>query len=100
MPAVRVTFDCRRPQTHLVRVTQRFPAAPVAVRGFHMPNWVPGSYKIRDFGRHVQDVEASAAGRRLAVEQPSKDEWVVRGVQGQAVRLSFWVYCRELTVDT
>jgi predicted metalloprotease with PDZ domain len=97
---VRITFDCRKPETHLVEVTQVFPAAPVDVRGFHMPAWVPGSYKIRDFGRHVQDVKARVGGRSVKVEQPAKDEWVVRGTRDRVVELTFRVYARELTVDT
>ena len=65
-----------------------------------MPAWVPGSYKIRDFGRHVQDVTATIGGRKAKVQQPGKDEWVVRGTRDRPVELTFDVYCRELTVDT
>ncbi|HJQ93044.1 MAG TPA: PDZ domain-containing protein [Candidatus Thermoplasmatota archaeon] len=100
MAQVRVTFDVRRPETHLVRVTQRFPGTLGADRTLRMPAWVPGSYKIRDFGRHVQDLSAKAGGRYLPVEQPTKDSWVLKGVNGRAVEVAFDVYCRELTVDT
>jgi predicted metalloprotease with PDZ domain len=97
---VQVTFDVRRPETHLVRVTQRFPAVPGEDRTLRMPAWVPGSYKIRDFGRHVQDLSAKAGGRYLAIEQPTKDAWVLKGAKGRAIEVTFDVYCRELTVDT
>ena len=100
MPQVRVTFDVRRPETHLVRVTQRFPGVPGTDRTLRMPAWVPGSYKIRDFGRHVQDLSAKAGGRYLPVEQPTKDAWVLKGANGRAVEVTFDVYARELTVDT
>ncbi|MEA3137630.1 MAG: hypothetical protein QOC71_1911 [Thermoplasmata archaeon] len=97
---VRVTFDVRRPETHLVRVTQRFPGTLGADRTLRMPAWVPGSYKIRDFGRHVQDLSAKAGGRYLPVEQPTKDSWILKGANGRSVEVTFDVYCRELTVDT
>ncbi|HET6399049.1 MAG TPA: PDZ domain-containing protein [Candidatus Thermoplasmatota archaeon] len=100
MPAVRATFDCREPETHLVRVTMRFPPTEEAARTFRMAAWVPGSYKIRDFGRHVQDVVAMVGGRPAAVVQPTKDAWIVDGTAGKAVELQYRVYCRELTVDT
>lgn len=100
MASVRLTLDCREPATHLVRVTQSFPAAAALERRFRMPAWVPGSYKIRDFARHVQDVTAKVAGRATPIEQVGKDEWVVRGTQGRPVEVSFRAYCRELTVDT
>ncbi|MCA1810384.1 MAG: PDZ domain-containing protein [Halobacteriales archaeon] len=99
-PAVQVAFDVRKPATHLVHVVQRFPAAPEATRHFRMPAWIPGSYKIRDFGRHVQDLTARVGGRPAQVEQLGKDEWAVAGTAGRAVELRFSVYARELTVDT
>lgn len=99
-PTVQVTFDVRRPQAHLVHVTQRFPAAPEATRHFRMPAWIPGSYKIRDFGRHVQDLTAHVGGKPAQVEQLGKDEWAVAGAAGRAVELRFSAYARELTVDT
>ncbi len=100
MPQVQVTFDCTRPATHLVRVTQRFPAAPGNPRSLRMPAWVPGSYKIRDHGRHVQDLEARIDGELAHVDQVGKDEWRIAGADGKAVEVAFDVYSRELTVDT
>ena len=100
MPTVQVTFDCTRPETHLVRVTQRFPPAPGNPRRLRMPAWVPGSYKIRDYGRHVQDLKATVAGKPVQVDQPGKDEWLIGGADGKALEVTFDVYCRELTVDT
>src|SRR5439155_497240 len=50
--------------------------------------------------RHVQDLSATVGGRAVKVEQPGKDEWVVRGTRGRPVVVTFLAYCRELTVDT
>ncbi|MEA3190735.1 MAG: hypothetical protein QOD77_1317 [Thermoplasmata archaeon] len=97
---VRVAFDVRRPETHLVRVALKLPAAAQDRRSLRMPAWVPGSYKIRDFGRHVQDLKATVGGRPAQAEQVGKDEWVLLGCAGKAVELTYDVYCRELTVDT
>ncbi len=94
--SVTVRLDCTRPATHLVRVTQTFPATNDATREFRMAAWVPGSYKIRDFGRHVQDL-TTATGR---VKQTGKDAWTVSGCRGKQVELTYDVYCRDLTVDT
>ena len=46
-----------KPATHRYQVT-------ISVRGvtgplrFRMPAWTPGSYLIREFSRHVEDVRA------------------------------------------
>lgn len=101
---VQVALDVSEPGTHLVAVTQRFPAAELEVgrtaRTFRMAAWVPGSYKIRDFGRHVQDISATVDGKTKPVRQDGKDAWTVPACGGKPVELTFRVYCRELTVDT
>lgn len=97
---VKVTFDIREPETHLVGVTMRFPPAPHDRRSFRMPAWVPGSYRIRDFGRNVQDMAATVGGAAGQVEQVGKDEWVVLGCARQPVVLTYRVYARDLTVGT
>ena len=55
-----------RPHTHLFEVTARLTyrnAAPAAV-DLIMPVWTPGSYLVREFGRHVQDFAAEDGGGR------------------------------------
>jgi len=99
-PTVQVTFDARKPATHLVHVTLRLPPTPAATRHLRMAAWIPGSYKIRDFGRHVQDLTARIGGRPTQVEQLGKDEWAIAGTSGRAIEVQYAVYCRELTVDT
>src|SRR5690606_21321486 len=67
---------------------------------FAMPAWAPGSYLVRDFGRHVYEVEALAAG---GLELPStrldKQRWRVDH-KGKAFTLSYRVYADELSVRT
>jgi len=97
---VHVRLDVTEPGTHLVRVTMRFPPTGDRERRFRMAAWVPGSYKIRDFGRHVQDMGCRLDGKAARVEQTGKDEWTVRAAADREVELAYRVYCRELTVDT
>ncbi len=95
---VRITFDVTQPGSHFVHVTQRIPAAGDAPRTFRMAAWVPGSYKIRDYARHVQDIEAFVDGKAKRVEQVAKDRWTVAGSSGKDVELRFRVYGRDLGV--
>lgn len=96
---VQVTYDVREPARHYVRVQQTFPATPDAERTFRMAAWVPGSYKILDFGRNVQDVEATVGDRTARVRQVGKDAWLVPNTAGKRVTVRFRAYCRELTDD-
>lgn len=97
---VDVRFDATRPATHLVRVTQVFPASDQPQRTFRMAAWIPGSYKIYDLGRHVQDFTAQVDGKAATWRQDGKDAWRVEGTRGLPVHIVFDVYCRDLTVDT
>ncbi len=96
---VRLTFDVTEPATHLVKVTQVFPASDAPRRTFRMAAWVPGSYKIRDYGRNVQDMTAEIDGKDKAVRQDGKDAWTVTGTGGHQVTLTYHVYARDLSVQ-
>jgi predicted metalloprotease with PDZ domain len=100
---MKVILDVTEPETHLVHVTLKVPALAAGERVFRMPAWVPGSYKIRDFGRHVQDLKARVGGkpaRAGQVRQRGKDAWTITACRGKAIELDYRVYARELTVDT
>lgn len=97
---IQLHLDITNPGSHLVDVTQTFPASDDKERTFRMAAWVPGSYKIRDFGRHVQEASAEVDGKKRVAAQVGKDSWQVKGAAGKEVTLRFRVYCRELTVDT
>ena len=40
-----------------------------------LPNWVPGSYMIRDFARHVVAMAAECDGSAMPIRQISKNSW-------------------------
>lgn len=52
-------------------------------------SWTPGSYKIRDYARHVIGVRASADGQPLGISKSAKDTYVVSCASGTAVRVVF-----------
>ncbi|HEU5055314.1 MAG TPA: hypothetical protein VFU21_02260, partial [Kofleriaceae bacterium] len=58
MSTLRYRLALPRPDSHLVDVELRFPAAAGAVE---MAAWCPGSYLIRDYARHVRDLVAEDA---------------------------------------
>jgi predicted metalloprotease with PDZ domain len=64
-----------------------------------MPAWAPGSYRIRDFGRHVHDVAAVATdgSGALSVERQDKQTWTVEA-DGHPFALSYRVYADALSV--
>src|SRR5262249_51788546 len=96
--AVHYRVSMPRPHTHLFAVEARFPPPrpPHAVP----PVWPRGSYLVREYPRHVQDVSAvDAQGVPVPVERLDKRTWRVPA-DGRAVTLRYRVYANELTVRT
>ncbi len=96
--AVRYRVSMSRPHSHLFEVEARFPALDVldAV----LPAWTPGSYLLREYARHVQDVSAQDdSGQPLPVTRTDKRTWRVE-THGRPAVLRYRVYAHELTVRT
>jgi predicted metalloprotease with PDZ domain len=62
-----------------------------------MPAWIPGSYLLRDFARHVVHVEAKSGREPLAVTKTSAATWSVRGA-GHILVFTITVYALDQSV--
>ncbi|MBI4568343.1 MAG: M61 family metallopeptidase, partial [Planctomycetes bacterium] len=98
---VSYTVSMRAAHARLFEVVGRFRGLDGERLTLHFPAWVPGSYKIRDFSRHVQDFEAvNEAGARLEVRKREKGVWEVAlaGATGATVRYRF--FANDFSVRT
>jgi len=65
-----------------------------------MPAWIPGSYKIRDFAKHVYDLEAATnEGTAVPVQRLDKQTWRIEH-RGQDVEVRYRVFANERSVRT
>jgi predicted metalloprotease with PDZ domain len=86
------------PRAHLYRVRVAVPD-PAAGQTFSLPVWIPGSYLVREFARHLSAVQASQAGRSLRVEALDKASWrVVDATAGEPLEASYLVYAFDTSV--
>ncbi|HYH99956.1 M61 family metallopeptidase [Hyalangium sp.] len=97
--AVRYRVSMPRPHSHLFEVEATFPVGPDVLDAV-LPVWTPGSYLVREYARHLQDVTAvGPRGELLPVQRADKRTFRVR-TGGRAVTLRYRVYANELTVRT
>ncbi len=97
--AVHYRVSMPRPHSHLFEVEALFPAGPEVLDAV-LPVWTPGSYLVREYARHLQDVTAAGpGGEALPVQRTDKRTLRVRA-HGRAVTLRYRVYANELTVRT
>lgn len=98
--AVEYGVTIPRPASQYAHVTVRIADPRGATTDLAMPAWTPGSYKIREFARHVYDLAATDdAGHPLRVERRDKQTWRVRH-NGKAFSVSYRVFADEVSVRT
>ena len=91
----RVDVDDR--SSHLFRVGLTLPA-PAARQGLALPVWLPGSYLLREFARHLQDLQATQDGRTVAIEQLDKTHWVAHCDGNSPLELRWRVHAADASV--
>jgi predicted metalloprotease with PDZ domain len=84
---------------HLFRVTLTVPS-PAATQTLRLPVWIPGSYLVREFAKHLQNLEARQSGKRVAVLQTDKAGWEVRCTPGTPLQVQYEVYAFDNSVRT
>lgn len=98
---IRYAVRFAAPHTHYMEVEAVYPAAGSSHIDLFMAVWTPGSYLIREYQRHVEQVSARAAdGRALPVEKTAKNRWRVASGGAASVTLTYRVYGREMSVRT
>ena len=66
-----------------------------------MPVWTPGSYLVREYARHIDNLKAmSGNGKELRIEKVRKNRWKVSTEGEDTVVVSYRLYCREMSVRT
>lgn len=93
-----VSFSADREQ--LIHVRSEFPVnSPVTE--LLMPNWTPGSYRLREYAANVYRVSAvSADGVALGLQKIAKDRWQVSTDNARTLVVEYEVFTPELNVST
>ncbi len=94
---IRYTILPARPEAHLYRVTCTVAQPDSAGQRFALPAWVPGSYMIRDFARHIVSIRAASRGRAIAIEKLDKHTWRAEPAAGP-LAVNCEVYAWDLSV--
>jgi predicted metalloprotease with PDZ domain len=82
---------------HVFRVTLRLARAQRGQR-VSLPVWIPGSYMVREFSRHLSMLEAWQDTRRVPLVQLDKATWELRPRQAGAIEVRYLVYAFDTSV--
>ncbi|SNY41894.1 Predicted metalloprotease, contains C-terminal PDZ domain [Arsukibacterium tuosuense] len=96
MNRVSYQLEIQDVTAHRIEVTLNF----VPCQNIHllsMPAWIPGSYMIRDFAKHLLTISAFDATGSLTLQQLDKQSWQLTCRQ-QPVTVIYQVYAYDLSV--
>lgn len=96
-PSYTISFPERR--QNLVDVEATVPAAGPTTTLF-MPIWTPGSYLVREYAQHVEDLTATGPdGAALAVRKTTKNRWEVDTGGLDSFTLRYRLFARAMAVQ-
>ena len=86
-----------QPEAHYFDLTLTITEPDHAGQKLRLPAWIPGSYMIRDFARHVVEISAEHNNKKLSVEIIDKSTWQIEPCQGELM-VRYRVYAWDLSV--
>jgi predicted metalloprotease with PDZ domain len=97
IPPLHYTICPKHLDAHLFEVTCTVTDPDALGQRFQLPAWIPGSYLIRDFARHIVSVRAQTGRRQLPIAKLDKHTWIAAPTQGP-LTVTMEVYAYDLSV--
>ena len=85
------------PEAHLFEVSTTVLQPAVSGQVLRLPAWIPGSYMIREFARHIVSIRAESGSKAVALTKLDKHSWQAAPVKG-ALTVHYTVYAFDLSV--
>ena len=95
--SITYRIEVANAHAHQFRVTLTV-TRPAAEQRLSLPVWIPGSYLVREFARHLSMVQGSQGGRAVPLEQIDKATWLAHCSGRGALRVSYLVYAFDTSV--
>jgi len=94
---IRYHISSLDPATHYFDIKLLVEHPDPAGQCLRMPNWIPGSYMIRDFAKNIVTLSARSGDARIAIMQLDKSNWRLEPCSG-ALTIEYQVYAWDLSV--
>ncbi|HID48486.1 MAG TPA: M61 family peptidase, partial [Chromatiales bacterium] len=88
-----------RPEAHVFALRCRIAQPDRLGQRVSMPAWIPGSYTLRHFARHVIGIRAESGGQPVNIRKVDSNTWQCDPCDGP-LTLDYEVYARDLSVRT
>ena len=95
--AILYTIRSLSPEAHTFEVCCTVRDPDPAGQRFALPAWIPGSYLIRDFARHIVAIRAESGGKPLPLAKIDKHTWQTEPTAA-AITVRCEIYAWDLSV--
>ncbi len=95
--ALRYRILPKDPAAHLFEVSLTVAEPDSSGQVFAMPAWIPGSYMIRDYAKHVVAIRAEADGFAVELKKIDKSRWQAEPTQ-HSLTVVAEIYCYDPSV--
>ncbi len=98
MKAIQYTISANKPFLHLFDVSIQIDKPNPEGQQLSLPSWIPGSYLIRDFAKHLTSITAQTiSGKILNIDALDKSSWQV-SASDEPIQIHYQVYAWDLSV--
>lgn len=98
-PHIHFTISFIEPQAHYVEIEMAISHFAETTLDIKMPVWTPGSYLIREYGRHVEEVNAFDGSNHINCIKVAKNTWRIKKPSIHT-KIRYRVYGFETSVRT
>jgi predicted metalloprotease with PDZ domain len=85
------------PEAHLFAVSCTVAEPGPGGQQFSLPAWIPGSYLLREFARHVVRIRARSGRQAVPIAKLNKNTWIAEPCAGP-LTIEYEVYAFDLSV--
>jgi predicted metalloprotease with PDZ domain len=97
--SVHYNIEAANVHAHLWRITLTV-AKPTRSQTVSLPVWIPGSYMVREFSKHLQNLKAQQSGKACAIQQLDKCTWRINNSASKPLEICYEVYAFDHSVRT
>ena len=97
LPHVHYRVEPADLHAHLYRITLTL-KHPAPQQRVSLPVWIPGSYLVREFSKHLQNLQAKQSRKQLAIKALDKCTWQIDCTSDAPLVLSYEVYAHDPSV--
>ena len=83
---------------HLVELTCSFKVSNKKKISFSLPKWSPGSYLIRDYARHIVNLEVTLNNEKVFPKQKNSNNWEIDIKSNGLINIKYLIYCFDKSV--